>query len=670
MPNMRPRLQKIATLYGVTLSHAWHKREHGLDIIANTSIDQPLIQSIIHRFANADPTDGKSRTQWLVQTYISDLRFKAEDFGRAHAALAAFERFKRQLSLEQRELNTIPTLSALEKLVDPFVKAEEKARLARDVSSATGREKRRLEELKARDESIIIQEEDGLATVAIPMTEFASKWWGRGTRWCTAAENGNAFQEHHQDVPLIVIITPEGHKFQAHITDYNTQFMDANDQDVTAQIVAENWTHLSPIIRLSLDQPTSNISLVPTDRWDLDLCRKAIHLFSMASFKRLPDNLRRHPDIINLVIQQHHGLLKIDRDLIDGDICKRAVHAHPSSLRYIPSSIPKDRAIIEIAISSPSKEKLRDTLYLIPYEILETNPDMAELVIQAIKDKCDGASVLETFPWIPTVRRDLFLQIAEKDPWLFEMGGNYQSILQDDFELACIVLQKVPSLYKKLSSKLKDDSTLQTITIEAMRNCAQENPDELSRCPPKFIDELMLMDIARYHPYMFLSISHSIQNDLKPIRLEILANPKRQCVIENPSWFQDEESCLAAISNSNPILDQEILNIPSRFLTHENILMAVQINPERIPHLICNIQCMPDIKKRDIYLEALRTHIKNQQTIESVLCHIPYDIYGSIVNEPDIAYFMANPVRKWPDSKIEDIKQAFSRHQDTTPTPK
>jgi Domain of unknown function (DUF4116) len=305
MSDLRARLNKIIDLHGRALSEAIGQRE------PTSSEAQLSPKDLVLRFADSDPTDGKSRTQWLVKTYIKDDQFKLEDLGRVDAALAAFERFKRKLPVEQRELSRFKSLRALEELVAPFVKAEARARLERDLSSATGREKRRLEEWKARDESIIIQEGKGLPTIAVPMTEFASKWWGRGTQWCTAAENNNAFMTYHRDAPLVIIVCPDGEKFQLNVKSDTFQFMDNTDKDVSEQIIQKRWSEFQSLLYWAVEQNGQTLKLIPADYQTPELCRLAVE-------------------------QDGNALCDVPENKITTDLCRIALEQDGYALRYVP----------------------------------------------------------------------------------------------------------------------------------------------------------------------------------------------------------------------------------------------------------------------------------------------------------------------------------------------
>jgi hypothetical protein len=298
---IRPRLEKILALHGQGLLDAARKRESKSQKFHSSAKD------LIQQFADMDPTLGKSRTQWMVKTYIQDKKFKLEDLGRVHAALLAFKRFKPQLSPKKRELSKLTSLRELETLVTPFVQAEERAKLARDISTITGREFHRLEEMKAREESRILQEVDGLMTIAIPMTKFASQWWGRGTQWSTSAEKSNAFARCHKEGPLIILVCLDGAKFQMHVTRHSFQFIDNTDRNVGEHTIRERWNEFKSLFYWAVQRNKQVLCSVPEEYITSELCRLAVAQDGWA-IKYIPEN-QITPELCRIAVEQDRWVL-------------------------------------------------------------------------------------------------------------------------------------------------------------------------------------------------------------------------------------------------------------------------------------------------------------------------------------------------------------------------
>ena len=229
-------------------------------------------------FAAADPTHNKSMTRWLVTTYLKG-GFRHEDINggiesKAFDTLNAFMLHVRKLPEDRRDIFRYDTLADIYAEVEPFVKKENRG------NEAEGREAKRRDRDKARAESRII-ERPGL-TVAIPGTEFASNWWGRGTRWCTTGKN-SVFTHYDKQAPLfIIILHPDrkrnlpARKLQLHLVDNDVQFMDELDRDVKPRLINERWDVLRNIIIWGMGHSVHFFRLIPKSRLTLQICLKAI----------------------------------------------------------------------------------------------------------------------------------------------------------------------------------------------------------------------------------------------------------------------------------------------------------------------------------------------------------------------------------------------------------
>jgi hypothetical protein len=132
----------------------------------------------------ADPTLTKTMTGWLVRQYAEG-GLRLEDLGTASETLDIFQRYAPRLPNDKRDLGRYQSLAHVWEAVSPMAETE------RERSS--GKAQKADDKARAYAESRILhQDKDGF-TVAVPLTEFAAKWWGRGTRWCTAAKKHNRF---------------------------------------------------------------------------------------------------------------------------------------------------------------------------------------------------------------------------------------------------------------------------------------------------------------------------------------------------------------------------------------------------------------------------------------------------------------------------------------------
>ncbi|NJN35504.1 MAG: hypothetical protein HC817_15830 [Saprospiraceae bacterium] len=73
-------------------------------------------------------------------------------------------------------------------------------------------------------------------SIISPQTKAASCFWGKGTKWCTAASDpgvDNEFAIYYEDGDLYVVLLPNGTKYQVHLE--TGSLTDAANDDVDVQ---------------------------------------------------------------------------------------------------------------------------------------------------------------------------------------------------------------------------------------------------------------------------------------------------------------------------------------------------------------------------------------------------------------------------------------------------
>ena len=182
------------------------------------------IDGIINWFYTADPTPNKKYLDWILRQY-SRKDFRQEDIIRVENALIGFERYKAHLA--QKDINHYHHLADLE-----------------DAVEAVNGTKSKREEIKIvkHDGADKIFDEDGVKVYKIK-TEEAAKFYGAGTKWCTAADKNCRFNYYNKRGPLYVVFCKdlEGKpaKYQFHFED--NQFMNEKDRDIDlSKLVKKN----------------------------------------------------------------------------------------------------------------------------------------------------------------------------------------------------------------------------------------------------------------------------------------------------------------------------------------------------------------------------------------------------------------------------------------------
>ena len=158
---------------------------------------------------------------WLYNL-IKNNNLKEEDFYKAKNYVTLFNKFINRIPKESRDINKYKSLSDLYDVVKEFEGNEDAPTSKQD----------ELRQIKEKEVKKVFENGDWL--VMIPLTERASCLIGKGTQWCTAAdESDNMFDNYNSDGPLYVIVNKDDNsKYQLHFE--SNQIMDENDRPVPA----------------------------------------------------------------------------------------------------------------------------------------------------------------------------------------------------------------------------------------------------------------------------------------------------------------------------------------------------------------------------------------------------------------------------------------------------
>jgi hypothetical protein len=319
--------------YGHLLTEALHKdtsaEARKMGSLPDDQIPALLVSLILEK---ADPTQNKGTTAWLVRQY-ADGNLRLEDLGTANETLTMFQRHAQRLAPKKRDLGQYPSLSAVWEAVIGFANEEEQ--------HISGKAQRALDRDKAYAESRILrQDEDGF-TIVVPLTEFAAKWWGRGTRWCTAAEKDNAFWQYHKDAPLIVVIIPElkeKGKFQLWATEADFQFMDTADNRVSPVLITKYWPRFEAVFSFALRQNGRALGYVPEKLRTEELCRLAVAQKGWALY-HVPKELRTDEMCRIAMAQNGIALEHVPKKLRTEEMCRIAVAQKGWALDHVPQKL-------------------------------------------------------------------------------------------------------------------------------------------------------------------------------------------------------------------------------------------------------------------------------------------------------------------------------------------
>jgi hypothetical protein len=219
-----------------------------------------------------DPTNGKM-LQWLVNQYAAGI-FKLEDAPRVSTALTDFNAKKR--SLEKKDINQYKQLSDLEDAVED----------TKEVSS----KKQQKQEIKTQGADTVF-DSDAYSIVKLK-TEEAACYYGKGTKWCTAADQRNMFDNYNQEGPLFVILDhANNRKFQLQLE--TAQFMDEKDNEVNYFNLSKKYPEIHNVFQRQAKQLAQTLAL---DDIELDEGKFSIaNLLYNGRWRDIEPRVLKHP---------------------------------------------------------------------------------------------------------------------------------------------------------------------------------------------------------------------------------------------------------------------------------------------------------------------------------------------------------------------------------------
>lgn len=176
---------------------------------------------VVEHLAAADPTGNQHKfLQWIVNIYLRG-GFKLEDVNRIKNELAEFVRVRAKL--EKKDINQYKALPELYAALEPFKEV--------DVVSNRQADKSEGQRFFADGEAVMLVDTNNVKIIELK-SKAASQYFGRGTRWCTAATEDCMFDRYHSEGPLYVVIEG-GQKYQFHFE--TGSFMDAQDSPISEE---------------------------------------------------------------------------------------------------------------------------------------------------------------------------------------------------------------------------------------------------------------------------------------------------------------------------------------------------------------------------------------------------------------------------------------------------
>lgn len=184
-------------------------------------------REIFNKIVSSDPTWREDKPnkmgkfgKWLLKLWVNK-KLMLEDLYKATEYLSYFVKYNNRIDV--KDINKYHSLQELYNIVKVFMDNPE-------IATSNSDEVRRIKE--GADKVF----ENGEWLVIVPHTKEASCYYGKGTQWCTAAEQSNNMFDHYnnQGNLYINIRKSDGEKFQFHFE--SGSFMDATDTPIESPI--------------------------------------------------------------------------------------------------------------------------------------------------------------------------------------------------------------------------------------------------------------------------------------------------------------------------------------------------------------------------------------------------------------------------------------------------
>jgi hypothetical protein len=203
---------------------------------------------------NIDPTQNNKYLRWIISSVLNDnlklseCDMKTPEDSQINTILSDFSKYQKYFEISKRSLSSYKNLTEIKNSIT-YIKENNKP---------SGRIKKRLDQSNAYQETLFLEPLDlGITQiknwakdmkVISPLTEYASCWWGKGTKWCTSSTKSiNMFNHYHHKSPIFIIVLSNGDKLQLWKYKNDNQFMNELDKPVNIKYIEQHWNELKEI---------------------------------------------------------------------------------------------------------------------------------------------------------------------------------------------------------------------------------------------------------------------------------------------------------------------------------------------------------------------------------------------------------------------------------------
>jgi hypothetical protein len=603
------RIQKLETIYKEQLTS-----KH----IKDTSV---FIQSII----DADITKGKY-ARFLLECFLND-KFLEEDLigglnSTVGQAISLFDKHKSKLPIEKRSVYALNKETGEALYQSPGDLWNSVKQFQGELS---GKELKKEEQEKIyRETEFVYKDEKTGFQIISPLTEESAKWWGKGTRWCTSAENNNMFWNYAKDSPLFILLMPNGQKLQLWNNENDIQFMDEADKIVSKNYIKENWDILEPIVK-----DFRNIKYLPDEYLTTDKCLEAIKKDSK-SFCSLPEKFKTK-ELCNYIMEYHPVFFQFLPDKYKEDMIKKYFNNTKEMIKYIPKEFRDYNLCLEavkqngmaleyvpIELRTPELCKLAIHNGLVSYTAIPSHIYDLELYELVVKN---NGYYLQIIPE-NIINYKMCYNAILTDPNSFQyIPDEYRTyeLCKKAMELA--IENKTPISFKYLKTILNKYKTKELYEL-AVKN----DGETLFLIPEEYKTQKLYNLAIRNNIDILFGIPEEYKT--KEFYINMLSSSSKSIQLMDllPEKLQTEEMFSIAIEqngNNLQYIPKELITKKLCDLAFKNKKSGLEYIPEKY---ITKKQCLDAINKYPHFLSYIYHYSFKNDIYDTIIKHRPSDI--------------------------------------------
>jgi len=370
-------LNKIIESYNVgtmTPEKAWEIHKGKLIEKFKTDDSAPKhASSLPQEFINADPTIEKTYLNWIILSYLRGGIKKFEDIASTGPALQKYEYLKDKhlkLTSIDKFCGIVGCTTIIEKINihGVYVRNE---KYTGGLENYLGKFKDELKtfeieyKVKTKEYEKLVDNDEVL--IVHPLTEQASRTYGKSTRWCISADRDNMFEHYNKKGPFYMFIPKkEQHateKYTIHINTGNFK----NEKDDLIELdwlfqtrfpdllkakdkTSEEYKFIKKLREESKDKDF-NLLFVPKNEQTREIVLAAVKKYGY-SLELANKTLRNDRDIVLAAVKQHGDALQFASETLrnDKEIVFTAVKQDGCALRYASEELKNNKDIVLAAM--------------------------------------------------------------------------------------------------------------------------------------------------------------------------------------------------------------------------------------------------------------------------------------------------------------------------------